>query len=348
MPGRRIRFPWANLALLAFLALQLVTGLVGLLGTSEPYRVLFWLHAVGAYGIVFLLFAKAAIVYNAVRRRPGLTEARVILGVLAALLLTVLVTGVVWITAGPHYVLGISLVNLHAYLAILLALLLVWHVVDRRWIVRVPAARDRAAFLRFAGVAVVGVVFWQTERAVQRLLDTPGSRRRFTGSYERGSLGGAFPAVSWLNDDPDPITPASWRLTVEGEVGRPLELAYDEVLRMADSSLGATIDCTGGWYSTQEWRGLALGRLLDEAGVTEAARSVSVESITGYGRRFSLADARRLTLATHCADRPLPHGHGFPARLVVPDQRGFDWVKWVTRIRVLDSSHLLQSPFPLS
>jgi DMSO/TMAO reductase YedYZ molybdopterin-dependent catalytic subunit len=343
-----MRFAWANVALLVLLVSQLVTGLVGLLGTSDPFRVIFWLHAVGAYGIVFLLFAKGTIVYHALRRRPGLTQERIALAVLVCLLLAVLVSGFVWITAGSRYVLGISLINVHAYLALLLVTLLAWHVVERRWIVRVPAARDRAAFLRIAGVAVAGVVLWQTERAVQRLLDTAGSRRRFTGSYERGSFTGIFPAVSWINDDPDEIDPATWRLVVDGQVARPLELTHKELGTMLDSTLVATVDCTGGWYSTQEWRGVSLARLLDSAGATGSAKSVSVESVTGYARRFSLGDARGLTLATHVAGRPLTHGHGFPARLVVPDQRGFDWVKWVRRIEVLDSSQLLQPPLPLA
>jgi hypothetical protein len=348
MTRRGLRFPWANVALLLLLLLEVVTGIVGLLGTSDPYRVLFWLHAAGAYAIVCLLFAKGTVIYHAVRRRPGITQARVSLALLAALLLAVLITGFLWITAGPSTVLGISLVNAHAYLAVPLAFLLAWHALDRRWIIRVPAARDRAAFLRFAGVAAAGLVLWQAERALQRLLETPGSRRRFTGSYERGSFTGIFPATSWLNDDPDPIDPASWRLVVEGEVERRLELTYGELDALAGSALVATIDCTSGWYSTQEWHGVALARLLDLAHVTRSAESASVESVTGYGRRFSLGDARGLVLATHCAGRPLTHGHGFPARLVVPDQRGFDWVKWVTRIRVLDSSHLLQPPLPLA
>jgi DMSO/TMAO reductase YedYZ molybdopterin-dependent catalytic subunit len=88
--------------------------------------------------------------------------------------------------------------------------------------------------------------------------------------------------------------------------------------------------------------------LLDEAGASADAESVAVESVTGFTRRFSIGDARRLVLATHVAGRPLSHGHGFPVRLVVPDQRGFDWVKWVARIQVLDSSQLLQSPLPLA
>lgn len=279
MSGRGIRFPWANLALLFLLALQLVTGLVGLLGSSDPFRVVFWLHAVGAYAIVVLLFAKATLVANAIRRRPGLTEARIALALVAGLLVSVLVTGLVWIGAGTTiYVGSVSLINLHAYLALLLVALLVWHVLDHRWIVHVPAARDRGAFLRTAGVVVGGVVLWQVERTVQRLLETPGSRRRFTGSYETGSFTGSFPAVSWLNDDPALVDRTVWRLLVEGAVVRPLELRYEDVLARADARLAAVLDCTGGWYSKQHWRGVSLGRLLDEAGIGADAKSVSIES----------------------------------------------------------------------
>lgn len=347
--GRRATpLPWANVALLVLLALQLFTGLVGLLGTSRPYEALFWLHAIGAYGIVVLLFAKGTIVLHAIRRRPGLDQARIVLVVMIVLLLAVLVTGVAWIGAGPITVAGTSLVNWHAYLALVLLVILTWHVVDRRWIVRVPAARDRRAFLRMAGVVVAGVVLWQVERTAQALLETRGSRRRFTGSYERGSIGGEFPEVSWYNDAPSAVDPASWRLVVDGEVARPLSLSLDDLGGRRSRRIVATLDCTGGWYSEQEWSGPRLGDLLDEAGLTERAESVTVESVTGYARRFSVGDARRLVVATHVAGRPLSHGHGFPLRLVVPDQRGFDWVKWVVGVRVNDSSHLLQSPLPLA
>jgi DMSO/TMAO reductase YedYZ molybdopterin-dependent catalytic subunit len=344
-------FPWAAIALLLLLLLQLATGLGGWLGMSAPYRVLVWLHGIGAYAIVVVLFAKGTIVLNALRRRPGLTKARVVLALLVVSLLTVLVTGLVWITAGPVFYLfggSVSIIELHAFVALGLIALLAWHVIDQRWIVRVPAARNRAAFLRIAGVAVAGVVLWQTEKTLQRLLDTPGSRRRFTGSYESGSFTGGFPVVSWLNDGPDPVAPEAWRLVVDGEVKRRLELSYEEVVPLVSSTLVATLDCTGGWYSEQRWRGVELSRILDLAGVTGSGQSVLVESVTGYARRFSLADARELALATHVAGRPLSHGHGFPLRLVVPDQRGLDWVKWVGRVSVLDSTQLLQSPFPLA
>jgi hypothetical protein len=343
-----MRHPWANLALLVLVALQLVTGFVGLLGTSDPFRVLFWVHAIGAYALVVVLFAKALIIADVLRRRPGWTAERVQLAALVALLLTTLVTGLVWITAGSYSLLGMSVINLHAFLAVALLMLLVQHVVDRRWIVRVRAAHDRRAFLRFAGAAVLGVAIWQLERPLQRLAGTPGARRRFTGSYERGSFSGDFPDVIWLNDSPPLLDASGWTLQLDGAVELPLELRLDDLARRGRTARLATIDCTGGWYAHQRWEGVPLAALLDEAGVRGGSHSISVESATGYGRRFSLGHARTLLLATHVAGAPLSQGHGFPLRLVVPDRRGFEWVKWVVRIRVLRTSDLLQSPLPLT
>ena len=57
-------------------------------------------------------------------------------------------------------------------------------------------------------------------------------------------------------------------------------------------------------------------------------------SVTGYRWSFSLDDASGLLLATRVGGEPLSHGHGAPARLVAPGRRGFQWVKWVTRLEL--------------
>ena len=103
----------------------------------------------------------------------------------------------------------------------------------------------------------------------------------------------------------------------------------------AGDELVATLDCTGGFYTTQRWRGSSLGRVLDAAGVAAGARHVRVISHTGYRWSFSLDEARGMLLAT-ATDRPLSHGHGAPCRLVAPGRRGFQWVKWVVRIELHD------------
>ena len=42
-------------------------------------------------------------------------------------------------------------------------------------------------------------------------------------------------------------------------------------------------------------------------------------------------------VATHVGDEPLTHGHGAPARIVAPGRRGFQWVKWIVRIELIEN-----------
>jgi DMSO/TMAO reductase YedYZ molybdopterin-dependent catalytic subunit len=115
-------------------------------------------------------------------------------------------------------------------------------------------------------------------------------------------------------------------------VARPIALSAADL--DAGDTLTATLDCTGGFYVTCEWRGVRLAALLDRVGAT--GDHVRVISHTGYRWSFAAQDARAFLLATHAQGGPLSHGHGAPARLVAPGRRGFQWVKWVTRIEVAD------------
>ena len=78
-----------------------------------------------------------------------------------------------------------------------------------------------------------------------------------------------------------------------------------------------------------------------------AAASILVTSVTGYRRRFPVADAQALWLATSVQGRPLTPGTGAPVRLVAPNRRGFWWVKWVDSVELSDAPAYAQSPFPL-
>jgi DMSO/TMAO reductase YedYZ molybdopterin-dependent catalytic subunit len=191
----------------------------------------------------------------------------------------------------------------------------------------------RRQFLLAAGIAAGSFVAWRAQQPLEALFSLRGATRRFTGSYEAGSFtGNAFPTTSWVADAPRPIDVSSYHLRVEGLVAHQLALALAELPTVDE--LVATLDCTGGFYSTQRWRGVRLGRILDLAGVDDSARHVSVGSRTGYRWGFALDDARKLLLATSVGGQPLSHEHGAPVRLVVPGARGFQWVKWVARLEL--------------
>lgn len=335
-----MRFPWVNVALLLLLALQAVSGYLGFVNGNENRAWLLWLHGAGAYAIVWLLLGKGAIIWDVISRGRRWTLARLSFLLLLLLLLLTLLLGILWTFGGLRYFLGFSLLSWHIYLAIPLLLLLAFHVLRMRWILGVDKATGRRAFLRIGAVSLLGTGVWWLAGRVDRM-------RRFTGSYEVGSFGDWFPRVSWINDDPAPVDPDAWRLRLDGLVEQAMSLTYEQCRTIADEARIAALDCTGGWYTEQEWGGIPLVDLLDEAGIQDEARSITIRSVTGYWRRFSLTEARGYLLATQVAGEQLSHGHGFPIRLVAPGKRGFEWVKWVTAIRIGTEPDWRQPPLPL-
>jgi len=340
-------YPWVNTLLLGFVAVSLASGYFGLTNGDPDKAWILWLHSVAAYAILALLAWKGAVVVRSLRRNQISGTPRMAFIIMAALFLFVLGSGLVWSNAGRIVFGQVSLIELHQIVAVIFGGVLAWHVLARRWVLRMGPARDRRAFLRLAAGAVTGVVLWQAGSVLARVAELPGAKQRFTGSYETGSFTGHFPRVSWFFDDPDPIRSDDWHLTIDGKVGREVELAFGDLAGMNLHTLEASLDCTGGWYTTQDWSGVRLADLLEMASPGDGWHSVEVISVTGFNRRFSKQEADSAFLALAVAGRPLTHAHGAPLRLVVPDHRGFDWVKWVTRIRVHDGLDIWQPPLPL-
>jgi len=138
---------------------------------------------------------------------------------------------------------------------------------------------------------------------------------------------------------------AAFPFALSGDVARSQGLTND----LAKDSVEAVLDCTGGWFSRQQWSGIRLDRLLESAGTLPAGtRSLEVVSSTGFSRRFPVDRLDRVWLATAVGGRPLSPGHGFPVRIVAPDRRGFWWVKWVVAVRADARPWWTQPPFPLT
>lgn len=342
-----MRHPWANTALLLLIFGQLITGFFGFINGEAQNRWLLLLHGIGAYAIAVVLLWKSLIILDVYGRGKAFDWRRLSFAVLLLMLLATLLSGLIWVFDGPYYVAGFSLITLHIFLAVPLLLLMAWHTWHFRWIVSVPKALNRRAFLRLTGVGAAGLLTWLAGERAMRLLALPGADRRFTGSYPTGTSAGDFPVVSWIADFPEPVNVSTWQLDVVGAVRQPLSLSYGDLLAFEQNHLEVVLDCTGGWYTEQRWSGIQLTKLMALAQPVVGAQSLTIEAVSGYKRRFSLAQAGSYLLAMSVSDQPLSHGHGFPLRLVAPGQRGVNWVKWISRIQVNESSKLWQLPVPL-
>lgn len=335
MAGRR-----TNLGLLVLVPAALGTGgLAFALGTGWG-RWATGAHAVAGFGVVVLTPWKSVIVRRGLRRPRRARLASLALG---ALVVVALVSGLAHstglaTTAGP-----VSAMQVHVAAALLAVPFFAAHLVTRRQ----PVQRtdlSRRHLLRLGVLAAASTVAYAAVEATARLGGLPGGRRRFTGSLPRAPFEPAdLPVTQWLDDRVQEIDAARWRLRVSSD-GRTREWTYAELLGF-DDRMAATLDCTGGWSSRQEWRGVLLSRLVPPHA---EARSLTVRSRTGYTRRFPLRDAPHLLVATHLGDVPLTAGHGFPARLVAPGRRGFWWVKWLDSVEAGPRPWWAQLPFPAS
>ncbi|RLM50930.1 molybdopterin-dependent oxidoreductase [Halorubrum sp. Atlit-28R] len=321
-------------SLFAFVVAEALTGLVSFtVGVPEGWP-LFWLHRALGVGIVALLAWKLA----RVRRRltdPNLWRRSTALSVLTLVAAVGAIgTGVAWVFGLDVRISYWTLLSVHVGFGLALVPLVAAHASTRfRLPRRVDFERRRTAVTYFALLAAGGATY-RVQQGVNDALDTAGADRRFTGSQPREGAGnGAFPITSWVADDPDPIDRDDYRLTVAGLVSDPVELTADELA--AGHETEALLDCTSGWYTVQEWGGIRVGDLLDAAGdLDDDAAYVRFTSVTGYRWSLPIEEAEDALLATHVGGERLSHGHGAPARLVAPDRRGFQWVKWVTRVEV--------------
>jgi DMSO/TMAO reductase YedYZ molybdopterin-dependent catalytic subunit len=326
----------ANLALLVAVPLAAATGFTMFVLGSGPVWPVAILHGVLAVLVVVLVPWKSMVVRRGLRRpgRPGRVTALVL--VLSVVL--ALVTGIAH-TAGALFASSpLTTLQLHVGVGILAAVLTVAHARQRRVRLR-RADLSRRLFVRLAVLTSIAGVLEACVQATGVVTARRGTRRP-TGSFRLTSSDvDAIPATSWLFDEVPDLDVASWRLTV-ATGGSSREWSLAELARWDDRQV-AVLDCTGGWWTEQEWSGVRVSRLLPPG----SKGTVQVTSATGYSRRLPLTDT--LLLATAIGARSLSPVHGAPARLVVPGRRGYHWVKWVVRITLDDRPWWLEPPLPL-
>jgi DMSO/TMAO reductase YedYZ molybdopterin-dependent catalytic subunit len=163
--------------------------------------------------------------------------------------------------------------------------------------------------------------------------------------------------------EPSELDRKSWRLTIGGEVEKPLTLSLTELSKLEPHSVVNTIECAGngrslhrpqapgiqwgkGAVGTARFSGPRLRDVLQRAGVKAAGKHVmfrGLDEVPGKVPPFvrsvpieKALDADTL-VATHMNGAPLTKHHGFPARALVPGWVGAASCKWLTEIKVIDS-----------
>ncbi|HEX8171252.1 MAG TPA: sulfite oxidase [Thermoanaerobaculia bacterium] len=163
-----------------------------------------------------------------------------------------------------------------------------------------------------------------------------------------------FVRSHWVPRMPDLKT---WRLTIDGEVNRPLTLTIAELKKLPRAEVTCVLQCSGngralhspalpgvqwryGAVGNARWSGVRVKDVLARAGVKSSARHLGMfgsddppGKVPPFHRSIELAKALDdCILAYEMNGQPLPPQHGAPLRLVAPGWAGDHWMKWLVRL----------------
>ncbi len=132
-----------------------------------------------------------------------------------------------------------------------------------------------------------------------------------------------------------------WHLEVTGLVQNSATYRFQDLQGFTPVEQETTLMCISngldaGLISNAVWKGVPLHDLLDPAVPVSNAARVRLWGVDNYSDTIPLEKAMDATtlVAYEMNGAPLPHRHGYPARVVVPGYFGEKHVKWLTRIEV--------------
>jgi Oxidoreductase molybdopterin binding domain len=134
-----------------------------------------------------------------------------------------------------------------------------------------------------------------------------------------------------------------WRLAVGGRVAHPATLTLDDLRSRMAGPMGHAarlpIACVEGWSQEAHWRGVRLRDLLEEVGAPADA-TIRVQSLQRGGYSSALLNPSHARdpdslLALELNGTPLHPDHGYPVRLIAPNNPGVMQTKWLESVTVL-------------
>jgi sulfite oxidase len=162
--------------------------------------------------------------------------------------------------------------------------------------------------------------------------------------------------------EPSELNREDWKLTIGGELEKPVTLSLAELSKIEAHEVVNTLECAGngrslyrpqvpgvqwgkGAVSTARFSGPRLRDLLQRGGVKTTGKQVmfrGLDEVPGKVPPFvrSIPIEKALdpdtVIATHMNGAALTKHHGFPVRALVPGWIGAASCKWLTEIKVLE------------
>ncbi|WP_461832707.1 sulfite oxidase-like oxidoreductase [Aquifex sp.] len=131
----------------------------------------------------------------------------------------------------------------------------------------------------------------------------------------------------------------NYRFKVWGEVENPIELTYEELLKLPSAEVVADFHCVTRWSVPEiVWEGVLTKDLLEIVKPKPTAQYVLVHCLEGYTTNVPVEYLKKedSILAYKMFGKPLPKRHGYPLRLVIPQLYAWKSAKYVWGLEFLD------------
>lgn len=127
-------------------------------------------------------------------------------------------------------------------------------------------------------------------------------------------------------------------LTVDGLVGNPLALTYNDLLNYPQEDRLMDMNCVEGWGFIAKWTGPTLNSIFNNMAVNPEALIVIFHTTDVPGGYTSLPLSyirdNDIIIGLKDNDITLTPDRGFPFQIVAMSKYGYKWAKWVDRIEL--------------
>jgi DMSO/TMAO reductase YedYZ molybdopterin-dependent catalytic subunit len=209
-------------------------------------------------------------------------------------------------------------------------------VIDRRGFLALAAAAGAAPLVAACGWDG-GELLRPRLLSLSRVNDWVGenvlfSPSRLAATYDPARRSSSLPSYFISPAMPELQDPATWRLRVDGLVGRQLVLSLDDLMRMPRVTYTVKHHCVEGWTAIATWHGVPVSAIVERCQPAPVARYIRFGSFdSDYSNGWDLASAMhpQTILAYAMNDSLLTPGHGAPLRVYSPTKLGYKLTKYL-------------------
>jgi len=180
---------------------------------------------------------------------------------------------------------------------------------------------------------IIGKTFEPLNQSVEALLLNP---QKPVPEFPASAIEPDALLINTFDSTPE-LDVKTFRLTIDGEVNRPLNLSLEQIQIMPLTAMTIRHVCVEGWAAIVQWGGVRLRDLVALAQPNANARYIYFKSADGYYESWDLASALHpQTLMVYQKNgNPLSVENGAPLRLASPIKLGYKQSKWVTGITLV-------------